>query len=149
MSTITNSVRTRNQLTSDYDVSKLFLGNNESISGTFTSSGGDTLYNGHLMGKVAVGGAIVECNPSASDGSQFPIGLINLGLSESVDVADGAAIVLNLINTGRVASSKIILPTGVLLTTVISGDGRTISDYLNALGFTLEGGEELTALDNH
>jgi hypothetical protein len=149
MGEITQPIRTANQLTTEYDVSKLFLGDNESITGTFTSSGGDTIYNGHLMGKVAATGAIIECDPSASDGSQYPIGIVNLGLSSSIALLDGASKLLTLVNKGRVARSKIVLPEGVELDTAITGDDRTVEDYLNAMGFILEGGSELTAVDNH
>lgn len=149
MSEIENVLNTRNQSITNFDVSKFLLGDNEFGKGTHTDSGsGSTLATFLLLGKVAVGGAIVELAPGASDGSQFPIGLLWLGGSASITLAAAEAFTAEYVNKGNIAKSKIAFPSGVALSDIITGDGRTVEDYLNAMGFVLLEGVELTGLDN-
>ena len=149
MSTITNVENTRNQSITNFDVSKFLLGDNEFGKGTHTDSGsGSTLANFLLLAKVAATGAIVVCDPTASDGSQFPIGLLWLGGSASITLAASAAFQAEYVNKGAVAKNKIAFPGSVVIGDIISGDGRTVEDYLNALGLILLEGVELTGEDN-
>lgn len=148
MSKVTNTLQTNNQLITNYDVSKLQLGGNEHVTGSYTASGETTLEAGLLMGKVAATGALVEVDPTASNGSQFVFGILWLGLNESITLDDGEVKTLTLINKGRVAEAKLVMPTGVTLDDVITGDGRTVKDYLNDKGLILEGGVELSKTDN-
>ena len=148
MSQISQIEQTRNQSIVNYDVSKLALGDNEFVSADYTASGDTTLAQGLVLGKVAATGALVALAPTATDGSQFPYGVLYLGLHESVTILDGESETLTLINKGRVAESKLSFPAGVTIDTVIDSDDRTVKDYLNSLGLILEGGTELTAVDN-
>lgn len=151
MSTVTNALQTRNQLITNTNVSKLQLGDNEHITGEYTDSGaGSTLEAGLLMGKIKATGKLVELDPTASDGSQNLVGVLFLGISESVTVAASATETLTLINKGRVAEAKLVMPSGVTLDDAITADvmDRTVRDYANALGLILEGGVELTQFDN-
>lgn len=151
MSTVTNADLTRNQSLTNYDVSKLQLGENEHVSINYTDSGaGSTLDSGLLMGKVAATGLLTEFDPTAADGSQNLVGVLFLGISEDIDVAAGATVALTLINKGRVAEGKLTLPDGVTLDDLITQDpmDRTVRDYMNAMGIILEDGEELTNFDN-
>jgi hypothetical protein len=149
MTIITNTVNTRNQSFADYDVSKLLLGDNYFGRNDYTDSGaGSTLAEGLLLGKIAATGKLVPLAPAAADGSQFPIGVLWLGGSVDIDVAISATVELEYANKGKVAEAKLVMPGGVTLDDVIVGDGRTVKDYLNALGIILEGGVELTEFDN-
>lgn len=148
MSGITNITQTGNQLHTSYDVSKLFLGENERISGTYASTPEITLAAGLVVGQIAATGALVAYDNSASDGSQYPAGIVDLGISESVVIAAEGSKVLNLVNKGRVAEAKVTFPGVITLDSVISGDTRTVRQYMNAMGIIFEGGEELTKLDN-
>ena len=148
MSNITSITQTGNQLHSSYDVSKLFLGENERISGTYASTPGITLAAGLVVGQVAATGALVAYDNTASNGSQYPVGIIDLGLSESAVIAALGSKVLNLVNKGRVAESKVTFPGSITLDSIITGDTRTVRQYMNAMGIIFEGGEELTKLDN-
>lgn len=149
MSTVNNVLSTNNQMITNTDVSKLQLGENEHIKGTYTDGGaGSTLAQGLLMGQVSATGALVELDPTAADGSQFLAGILFLGIAESVEVAAAASKDLTLINKGRVAEAKLVMPAGISLDDVIVGDGRTVRMYANALGLILEGGVENTIYDN-
>lgn len=149
MSEIENVLNTRNQSITNFDVSKALLGDNYFGKGTHTDSGsGSTLLNFLLISKIAATGAIVVLAPAAADGSQFPIGLLWLGGSASITLAVSEAFTAEYVNKGAVAKDKIALPSGVTLDDVITGDGRTVEDYLNALGLILLEGVELTGEDN-
>lgn len=151
MSVVTGVLQTRNQLITTTNVAKLQLGDNEHVTGVYTDSGaGSTLEAGLLMGKIKTTGKIVALDPTASDGSQTLFGVLFLGISESVVVAAAASETLTLINKGRVAEAKLVMPSGVTLEDAITDDvmDRTVRDYANALGLILEGGVELTQFDN-
>lgn len=149
MSEINNVLNTRNQSITNYDVSKYLLGDNDFGKGTYTDGGaGSTLPVLLILGKVAATGALVPVAPAAADGSQFPIGLLWLGGSSEIVLTAAQAFTAEYVNKGSVALASVSFPAGVTIDTVIAGDGRTIGDYLNALGLTLEGGVELTGYDN-
>ena len=74
MPEVTVITQTQNQMNTNYDVSKLALGKNTFIKANYTDSGsGSTLVQGTVMGRVASTGKVVVLNPSASDGSQYPV----------------------------------------------------------------------------
>lgn len=148
MSSVTNVTQTRNQLHTTYNVSKVFLGENERIVGTRTPGADETLANGLILAQVSATRAIVPLDVAGTDGSQFPIGLLDLGISESITILNGVATVLNLVNKGRVNESKVTLPGSLTLNSIIVGDGRTVRQFMNALGIIFEGGTELTTVDN-
>jgi hypothetical protein len=148
MTSITSILNTRNQQIANYDYTKLALGDNEFVSHDYTATGDTTLAAGLVLGKVAATGALVDYNPAAIDGSQFPIGILFLGVHEDVTILDTTTETLTLINKGRVAESLVSFPGGVTIDDIIAGDGRTVRDYLNAMGIILEGGTELTKIDN-
>ena len=148
MSKITQIENTRNQQIANYDYTKLALGDNEFVKHDYTASGDTTLAAGLVLGKVSATGALAAYDPTAIDGSQFPIGILFLGVQEDVTILDTVTESLTLINKGRVAESQISFPGGVTIDDIIAGDGRTVKDYLNAMGIILEGGTELTKIDN-
>ena len=149
MAEITNVLNNRNASITNYDVSEYLFGGNSFGSGTYTDGGaGSTLPVLLLLGKVAATGALVPLAPAAIDGSQFPIGLLWLGGSTEIVLTAGQAFTAEYVNKGKVDRAKIGLPAGVTLADVIVGDGRTVEDYLNAMGLILETYTELTVLDN-
>lgn len=149
MSTISNVRQTANQLTTNYDVSKIFLGENERIVANYATTPGVTLANGLILGQVAATGALVAYDNTASDGSQFPIGVLDLGIVESTTIAAAGNKNLYIVNKGRVNESKLSFPDGIDLDSIISGDGRTVRQYMNAMGIIFDGAEELTGFDNN
>lgn len=148
MSSITTVEQTRNQLIANYDVTKLILGNNTFASYDYTASGDTTLAQGLVLGKVSATGVLTALDPTATDGSQFPAGVLYLALNESVTIADGDTEELTLVNGGDIAEDQLSFPSGVTIDDVITSDGRTVRDLLLSLGLRLKGGTELTALDN-
>ena len=115
MATLTVHTQTRNQLAGSYDISTYFLGGNERIRLNYTASGETTLAAGLVMAKVAATGVLAALDPTASDGTQFPIGVLDLGIHDSITIEDGETVQLTLVNKGRVANSKLSYPTGELL----------------------------------
>lgn len=148
MSKITSILQTRNQQIANYDISKLALGDNEFVKANYTASGETTLAAGLVLGKVSATGKLATLDPTASDGSQYPYGVLYLGVNESITLDDAETEQLTLINKGRVALAKLSFPVGVTIDDAITGDTRTVKDLLNVLGLILEGGTELTKIDN-
>lgn len=109
MSEVTVISQTNNQMITNYDVSKFALGNNTFIKANYTDSGsGSTLVQGTVMGRVASTGKVVVLNPSASDGSQYPVGAV----CETITVTASATVELTLVNRGLVDSSKVTFVGG-------------------------------------
>jgi hypothetical protein len=135
-----------NMLTSNYDVSKIFVWDNRYDSAEFTNSSGSevTLEAGLVLGRIAATGKVVELDPAGSDGSQFPVGI----LAQSATVANGATVKLTYCVAGDVAEDKVILAYGVDLSDVVSG--KTIYDRIGSdtVGIKLVGGFENTNFDN-
>ncbi len=128
------------------DVSKIFIGNNRYEKGSYTNSLYDpeTLAAGILMGRVATTQALVKHVANASDGSQFPVGI----LAHDAVVEEGDTVELTICIAGDVAEEKVIMQTGNTLDTVISS--RSIRDRIAAdtVGIVLRAGTEMTAYDN-
>lgn len=109
MSEVTVITQTANQMTTNYDVSKFALGNNKFITASYTDSGsGSTLVQGTVMGRVASTGKVVVLNPSATDGSQYPVGAV----VETKTVTASATVDLMLVNRGLVDRSKVTFVGG-------------------------------------
>lgn len=143
MSDVTVITQTNNQMTTNYDVSKFALGNNTFIKANYTDSGsGSTLAQGTIMGRVASTGKVVVLNPSATDGSQYPVGVV----VETITVAASATVELTLVNRGLIDSSKLIFVGGdqaystqtdkYTITAVLFGDAGNSLKYTVAVDGT-------------
>ena len=144
MSSVTNVNQTRNQLTTNYDVSKFELGFNAWIDGQVAASGADVdLLQGMVMGRVTIGGKLVPLDSTAITGEELPVGIARIDQT----ILDGDTDDVRIVNKGRVAESKINFDTADTLDTAL-GDGRSVRDWLNDLGFELMLGTDLTNLDN-
>lgn len=147
MSTITTQEQTGNKLVTTYDVSKFALGDNYTITGNLTAAGGNgATLQGMVMGRVSATGLLTPLVATATDGSQYPVGVCMVDKT----IADGVTDSLTLINKGKVASAKLnFLGAETLDTEVgIANNKKTIRDWLNDLGLILDGGTELTGYDN-
>lgn len=147
---ITNVSNTRNQSFSDYDRSKFLLGDNEFSSADYTDGGAGSTLDAHVVvAKVAATGKLVEWDPTASDGSENPVGLLWLGGAPGIDVAAAATKSLEYVHKGRVAKDLIAFP-GVQTLATVYKTGATIrlEDWLEGLGLVLESVIDLTGVDN-
>ena len=145
MSEITNILQTRNQLISNFDLSKFLLGFNSFAqpSPSVAASGADVvLLQGEVMGRIHATGLIIPLAAAAVDGSQIPVGIAIVDQT----ILDGDTDAVNLVNKGRVAESKINFAGAETLDTVV--DERRLRDWLSDIGLELMAGEELTGTDN-
>jgi Bacteriophage lambda head decoration protein D len=134
------------QLTTNYDTSKIFIWNNRYETGTYTNPTGAevSLLAGTLMGRVATTQKLKPCVSSASDGSQFPVGI--LADDYAVDYGESATVTICI--SGDVAEGKVILGGSDTLSTVVSS--RSLRDRIAAdtMGIKLVSSTEMTAEDN-
>ena len=146
MSDQTTTQNTENTLWTDTDLSKIFLWNNRYDKATYTNSTGSevTLAPGTVMGKVGATNKLLPLVAAATDGSQFPVGV----LAKGATVANGASVDLEYCIGGDVAAEKLIFNAAEGLTTDV--DDRTIGDRLKSdtLGINPVTGTELTKADN-
>ncbi len=146
MSTATTVLQTANQLTTNYDYSKIFLGNNRTILATYVNSGEDPveLRPGRIMGRISASGNVLPLASAASDGSNLPIGV----LMSSVDVDASESVEVTIAISGDIAEEKLLFSGSDTLNTVISG--RRLRDRIasDTMGIYLVKSTELTEYDN-
>lgn len=146
MSDITNILNGNNQQINNVDISKIFIGENQYEAAIYTNSSYVTveLLEGTLMGKIATTQEVIPLLSSATDGSQFPIGI----LAKNYTVLAGEAPVVTYCTAGYVVKEKVILNGSDLLTTVISS--RSINDRIGSdtVGIVMFASDEQTQFDN-
>lgn len=144
-----------NPLISNYDLSKIFLGNNKTIQATYTNATGSevTLSPGRIMGRVTANNKVAPQDKDNTDGSQYP----RFVLMSSHVVANAASVTVTLCVSGEVDSAKLLFASGETLETVISSTDSntdttelgTIHDLLMANShILLVSGTENTRYDN-
>lgn len=139
-------LNTGQQAIINYDTTKIFLWDNRYENANYTNSTYDpiTLDAGTLMGRISATGAIVPLTSGASNGSQFPYGILN----QTRTIAAGATVSLAVCVGGDVAKEKVIFQGSDTFATVVSGkrlDDRIAGD---TLGIKLVAGTQLTGFDN-
>ena len=146
MSEATEKLKTRNQLITDFDLSKIFIFDNrfEQVDLKNTSGGEKTFKAGTLLGRVSATLELDTVKSAAADGSETPFGI----LAEEITLADAEVKEVNVGISGDVAIEKVILDGADTLDTLI--DGRPIRDKINAdtMGIKLTPTDELTDFDN-
>jgi hypothetical protein len=134
------------QVIVNFDVSKIFVWNNRYIDANHTNSTYDDvqLYAGTLMGRVSATKEVVPCDTTATDGSQYPIGV----LAEDRLVAAGDVASLSICVEGDVVKDKIILSGTDTMDTVLSG--KILYDRIgsDSVGIKLVESTEMTGFDN-
>lgn len=139
--------QTDNQLIMNQDVSKIFLGftnryqkDNELNNSTYDPL---VLPAGTIMGRIHATGNLAPLNAAASDGSQFPVGI----LAHDVSIDAGETIKVTVCDFGDIAADKVVfLYSGQGLETVVSS--RRMRDHLQAQGLKLITSTEHTGYDN-
>lgn len=128
------------------DTSKIFLWNNRYDKESYVNN---SFYNpiilpaGTVMGRVAATRRLVPYQGGASDGSQFPIGV----LADDYTVDSGENIQVSLCISGDVNENELswyYIGTG--LDNVVSS--RTVRDWLLLSGINLVSATEMSAPDN-
>jgi hypothetical protein len=146
MSSQTIRNNTGQQITVDTDRSKIFLWKNRYESGNYTNAGGSAvvLAAGTLLGRISATGLLIPLASAASDGSQYPVGI----LADDYTVAAGATVALAYCVEGDVATEKVVLAGSDTMNTPISG--RRIFDRIGAdtVGIKLVSSTEMTDYDN-
>lgn len=147
MSTYTTPVNTDNQMTTNYDFSKVFLGNNTFEKATLIKLGAGTvdIPVGTLLGRISASGKVTILKSAAVDGSEIPVGILARPLTGVIQNAEN---VISMCVSGSVAKDKVVLDGANTLDTVI--DGRMIKDRIagDTLGIKLYAGVEMTNTDN-
>lgn len=144
MSTNNQRLNTGSQATTDYDLSKIFIWNNRYHVGQYTNSIYDpeTLLPGQVLGRISATNKLAKCFSAASDGSQYPIGVV----AETLQVVEGSTVNLTFCNKGDVVADKLIFESGDGLQTPVSG--KTMFDMLQAAGLNIVNNTEQTDYDN-
>lgn len=145
MSTNTITVDKSNFLQNNIDTSKIFLGKNESFVAQFTAGVTDVLLEaGTLMGRIAATQKVVPLESTATDGSQFPVGILN----STRNVLATTTVSVAIVNKGDVAREQIIFDGSDTFTTLV--DDRSLEDRIasDTAGIILVKTSELTNFDN-
>jgi hypothetical protein len=133
-------------LITNNDNAKIFIWDNRYEQGEFTnpSTVDAVLAKGTLMGRVSATQKLVPLASGASNGSQFPVGI--LADDYTVDYLETANLTICI--GGDVAEELVILSGSDTMDTVISG--RSIRDRIagDTLGIKLVSGTQMTAFDN-
>jgi len=132
--------------TSQYDYSKIFIFGNSFADGQINNSTYDDVTHpiGTLMGRVSATGLLVPCATGASDGSQYPVGV----LADEYTVPDGETINVRICTAGEVDENKIVFDGSDDFDTVV--ESKTMRDRIGSdtVGIVLKSIDELGAADN-
>lgn len=130
----------------NYDTSKIFIFNNEFESGQVNNDDYEDLEiaPGTLMGRVSTTGMLVPLESAATDGSQFPVGI----MANDLAVPFGETAEVMICVSGEVDANHLILQGSDTLDTVISD--RRLRDRIGAdtVGIILKSVAELGKFDN-
>lgn len=147
MSTFDQTLNTGQQATTRYNIAKIFVRNPRTITASYTNTSGsdETIAAGTLFGQIAATEKLLQLESGASDGSQYPYGLL---LEETI-VPAGDTVSLTIVTAGDVEESMIVLASEYDdLSTEISG--RTLRARImgDTEGIHLVAGAENTDYDN-
>lgn len=141
---------TNNQAQVNTDTAKIFVWNNrftEAAINYENSTYDDITWPaGTVMGRIASTNKVVPLTSAASDGSQFPVGI--LAQDVTIEAGDTLAQNVTICVEGDVNENLIDLQGSDTLATVISA--RTIRDRIGAdtVGIKLVATTEMTSFDN-
>ena len=148
MSSATITINTGQQITTQYNLEKLFLWSNRYENDNYVNNfsySTITLLAGTVMGRVASTGVLIPSTASAVDGSQYPIGVL---ARDIVNMAAGSTQLCAICIAGDVSAPLLIFTFGDTLDTVVNG--RRYRDRIQAdsAGIVLRGRTEMTGYDN-
>lgn len=141
-------VNTGNTLFVNTDLGKVFIWENRYENDNYINNSSYdpiALVAGTVMGRVATTNKLAPCQSNASDGSQYPCGI----LAQDISLAEGETKQVSICTYGDVATEKVIfVKPGDGLNTVVSS--RTYRDRIKAdtAGVRLVDTDEMTDFDN-
>jgi hypothetical protein len=139
-----------NQLFTNYSTAKTFVFDNRYSKGTFEYTNNDvttvTFPVGTVLGRISATQVIVPLASGASDGSQYPVGI--LAEEISVEYGESYSEEAAFCTYGDVVESQLSFDGSDDLDTVISG--RSLRDRIAAdtVGIRLIASTDLTGTDN-
>lgn len=135
-----------NMLVTDYDVKKIFVWDNRYENANLTNSTYDAIDYpaGLVLGRVAATGEVVPCESAATDGSQYPVGI----LSTNITIEGGDTREVPFAVGGDVAEELVVTTGSDTLDTIIPGTARRMRDHIRTVGIKLQFGVDQTGLDN-
>lgn len=146
MSSIIIPVNTGDFAIIQTDRSKIFIWENRytKINHTNATGATETLLAGTLMGRILTSQLVIPLVSTATDGSQFPVGI----LADDYTVINGATQEFAICFYGDIADTKVILGGSDSLDTAIAG--RSIRDRIasDTVGIRLIPSIEMSGFDN-
>ena len=147
MSQYTERSNTGQQLFVEYDLGKIFVRENRYSKGNYTNSTYDevNLDAGTVLGRVAATGKLVIFDSAASDGSQYPVGI----LADNYTIAEGETQEVAFCNYGDVVEEKLVFQNTDDLDTVV--EDKTVRDRIGSdtVGVRLVSTTQNTISDNY
>ena len=138
-----NVLQTGSQLITNFTTEKIFIGGNQFETGNFVADGYDNCLPGLVVGRIGVSGNLVPLVSTASDGSQYPVGI----LAQTVEAGDERQVTICV--GGEVDESHVLFidDTDTLDTVVAT---RRLRDRIkgDTLGILLVSMDELSNFDN-
>lgn len=146
MAEVTGTSYSGGMRVTNYSNEHLLIFGNEFESADFenTDAYEATLALGTVMGRIAATGKVVPVDSSASDGSQFPVGV----LASDYVVESGDTISVRMVVAGEINGNMLVFPNGETLDTVISSKQMRDRIASDTVGIKLSFPDELSALDN-
>lgn len=145
-SSSSNSLSTSNARFTNFNRFKMFLGGNRYEDAQFVNDTYDaiTLAVGTVMGRIAATGYVVKLDKSASDGSQYPVGI----LAQEITVDEGDTADLSLCVCGEVDANGLVFVSGTVISDVV--ESKTIEDRIasDTVGIHLVTSSDLSEYDN-
>lgn len=145
---ITVRDNTRNQAAFDRKIANLLILNNSFLKGDYANISGalETVAVGQVMGRVAATQKLVVCKSAAVDGSQYPVAI---NVVELTDIAiAGEVDNIAPCNGGKVNENEIVFDGTDTFDTLVNG--KSMRDHLiaNTKGIDLVNVLENTDYDN-
>jgi hypothetical protein len=148
----TVAFRNKNELFINTDLTQIFVWNNryENVAFTYENTGDDLTFPvGLVVGRVLATNKVVPWVSTASDGSQYPIGVLNT----EVDILYGETFddTVSICVAGDVAEDKVsLLDDGDTLDSECGSSQRTCRDLLSSVAsaIRLVLGTQHTEFDN-
>lgn len=142
----TVALLTNSQMIVNYDTSKTFIRNNNYKSFDYTNGGGTAiqLNGGALMGRIAATGKTTPLSSAATDGSQYPVGI----LAGDYLVEAGATVSVRVCVSGSVVKSKVLFDGSDTMSTII--EDKSLEDRIGSdtVGVLLIESTENSEFDN-